>query len=57
MMLKHLGDEVGALTIEKAVMSAAAERRTTRDLGGSLSTTDAANAVLERLERISLSRP
>ena len=57
MMLRHLGDEGGALTIEKAVMSAAADRRTTRDLGGTLSTTDAANAVLERLERISPSRP
>ena len=56
MMLRHLGDEVGALTIEKAVMAAAAERRTTRDLGGELSTTGAADAVLDRLERIGPSR-
>jgi 3-isopropylmalate dehydrogenase len=57
MMLRHLGDEAGALRIERAVMSAAAERRTTRDLGGVLSTTDAADAVLERLERIGSSSP
>src|ERR1700737_1889724 len=56
MMLRHLGDEAGALTIESAVMAAAADRRTTKDLGGALSTTDAADAVLERLERISSSR-
>jgi 3-isopropylmalate dehydrogenase len=57
MMLRHLGDEAGALTIERAVMSAASDRRTTKDLGGALSTTEAADAVLERLERIGSSRP
>src|SRR3989442_2232292 len=57
MMLRHLGDEGGALKIEGAVMSAGADRRTTRDLGGALNTTDAADAVLERLERIGSSRP
>src|SRR3989454_6932034 len=57
MMLRHLGDEAGALKIEGAVMSAAADRRTTRDLGGALNTTDAADAGLERLERIGSSRP
>ncbi len=57
MMLRHLGDEAGALTIEDAVMSAASDRRTTKDLGGALSTTEAADAVLERLERIGSSRP
>jgi 3-isopropylmalate dehydrogenase len=56
MMLRHLGDEAGALLIERAVMSAAAERQTTSDLGGSLATTDATSAVLERLERIGSSR-
>jgi 3-isopropylmalate dehydrogenase len=56
MMLRHLGDEAGALTIENAVMSAAGDRRTTKDLGGALSTTAAADAVLERLERIGSSR-
>jgi len=57
MMLRHFGDEAGALQIEAAVKSAAADRRTTRDLGGALSTTQAADAVLERLERIGSSRP
>jgi 3-isopropylmalate dehydrogenase len=57
MMLRHLGDEAGALQIEAAVMSAAADRRTTKDLGGTLNTSDAASAVLERLERIGSSRP
>jgi hypothetical protein len=38
-------------------MSTAAERRTTRDLGGTLGTAAAADAVLERLERIGSSRP
>ena len=57
MMLRHLGDEAGAHQIENAVMSAAGDRRTTKDLGGTLSTTAAADAVLERLERIGSSRP
>jgi len=57
MMLRHLGDEAGAVQIENAVMSAAADRRTTKDLGGALSTTEAADAVVERLERIGSSRP
>ena len=57
MMLRHLGDEMGAGQIEKAVMSAAEERLTTRDLGGTLTTAAAADAVLERLERIGSSPP
>ena len=56
MMLRHLGDAGGALQIEAAVMSAAADRRTTRDLGGTLTTAAAADAVLERLERVESSR-
>jgi 3-isopropylmalate dehydrogenase len=57
MMLRHLGDSKGAVQIEEAVMSAARERRTTRDLGGTLSTAAAADAVLDRLERIGSSHP
>lgn len=49
MMLRHLGDGVAADQIEAAVMAAARERRTTRDLGGSLATSVAADAVLEAL--------
>src|SRR5438105_7220737 len=56
MMLRHLGDEAGANQIEEAVMATARERRTTKDLGGDLTTSAAANAVLERLERIGSSR-
>ena len=52
MMLRHLGDDAGANQIEGAVMASARERRTTKDLGGDLTTTAAADAVLERLERI-----
>lgn len=49
MMLRHLGDDVGADQIDAAVMAAARDGRTTRDLAGTLSTTAAADAVLERL--------
>src|SRR4030081_1551055 len=56
MMLRHLGDATGADRIGAAVMAAARERRTTRDLGGTLSTTAAADAVLDRLERVESSR-
>src|SRR2546421_1563457 len=57
MMLRHLGDEMGAGQIEKAVMSAAEERLTTRDLGGTLTTAAASHARLERLERNGSSPP
>jgi 3-isopropylmalate dehydrogenase len=57
MMLRHLGDDHGAVQIEEAVMAAASGRHTTKDLGGELSTTQAADAVLERLERIGSSHP
>src|SRR3989454_2848033 len=57
MMLRHFGDEAGAVQIGGAVMAAAAAPPTTEDLGGALNTTDAADAVLERLERIGSSRP
>src|SRR5206468_4125382 len=50
MMLRHLGDDAGANQIEGAVMASARERRTTKDLGGDLTTTAAADAVLERLD-------
>jgi 3-isopropylmalate dehydrogenase len=49
MMLRHLGDEAGANQIEEAVMATARERRTTRDLGGDLTTTAASDAVLDAL--------
>jgi 3-isopropylmalate dehydrogenase len=49
LMLRHLGDEAAAVRVEAAVMAAARERRTTRDLGGPLTTSAAADAVLEEL--------
>jgi 3-isopropylmalate dehydrogenase len=49
MMLRHLGDDAGANQIEQAVMVTARDRRTTRDLGGSLTTSAAADAVLDGL--------
>src|SRR5205814_10583330 len=49
MMLRHLGDEAGAIQIEEAVMATARDRRTTKDLGGDLTTTAAADAVLDSL--------
>ncbi|HEX3629393.1 MAG TPA: 3-isopropylmalate dehydrogenase [Candidatus Dormibacteraeota bacterium] len=50
MMLRHLGDDTGAGQIEEAVMTAAVGGRTTRDLGGTLSTNAAADAVLNALQ-------
>ena len=50
MMLRHLGDDAGASQIEEAVMSAARQGRTTRDLGGALSTSAAAEAILNALQ-------
>jgi 3-isopropylmalate dehydrogenase len=51
MMLRHLGAEAAADEIEGAVAAAARDRQTTKDLGGSLTTTKAADAVLERLTK------
>jgi 3-isopropylmalate dehydrogenase len=51
MMLRQLGDDAGAQRIEAAVMQVARERKTTKDLGGSLSTTAAADAILDALSR------
>jgi tartrate dehydrogenase/decarboxylase/D-malate dehydrogenase len=50
MMLDHLGDKSGAAAIEKAVRAMLAEGQAlTRDLGGTASTRDCAQAVMERL--------
>jgi 3-isopropylmalate dehydrogenase len=49
LMLRHLGDSEGADQIEAAVMAAAAGGRTTKDLGGDLTTSQAADAVLQAL--------
>jgi 3-isopropylmalate dehydrogenase len=49
MMLRHLGASAPADRIETAVMAAAKERSTTKDLGGELTTRAAAEAVLANL--------
>jgi 3-isopropylmalate dehydrogenase len=49
MMAEHLGDEAAAKRIESAVKGAIRAGECTRDLGGSLSTSEAGEAVLRRL--------
>ncbi len=50
MMAEHLGDEEAAKRIEAAVIGAIREGECTRDLGGSRSTSEAGDAVVERLK-------
>jgi 3-isopropylmalate dehydrogenase len=50
MMLRHLGDDAAAARVEAAVQAAVAAGETTADLGGSLGTVAAAEAVLRRLQ-------
>lgn len=51
LMLKHLGEREAADKIEKAMLDVFAEGKTlTRDLGGSASTTDFANAIIEKVK-------
>jgi 3-isopropylmalate dehydrogenase len=49
MMVEHLGDEEAAKRIERAVIGAIRAGECTRDLGGSLSTSEAGDAVVRRL--------
>jgi 3-isopropylmalate dehydrogenase len=49
MMAEHLGDEAAAKRIESAVIGAIRAGECTRDLGGSLSTSEAGAAVVKRL--------
>lgn len=49
LMLRELGDESAAQTIERAVEAAVQAGKTTRDLGGSLSTTQATDEILSRM--------
>jgi 3-isopropylmalate dehydrogenase len=50
MMVEHLGDEDGAKRIEQAVVGAIRSSECTRDLGGSLMTSEAGDAVVRRLK-------
>jgi len=50
MMVEHLGDEDAAKRLEAAVIDAIRAGECTRDLGGSLSTCEAGDAVVKRLK-------
>jgi 3-isopropylmalate dehydrogenase len=50
MMLEYLGEVEAGRALEKAVSSAILARETTRDLGGTLSTSDAGEAIRRRIE-------
>lgn len=49
MMLEYLGFDTASREVEKAVGAAIAQGETTRDLGGTLSTTDAGAAIRRRI--------
>ena len=49
LMLRELGDEAPAKRIEAAVEAAVQAGKTTKDLGGTLSTTEATDEILQRL--------
>ena len=49
MMVEHLGDEDTAKRLERAVVGAIRAGESTRDLGGSLTTSEAGDAVVKRL--------
>jgi 3-isopropylmalate dehydrogenase len=48
LMLEHLGQPEAAVAVERAVVAAIADGQVTRDLGGSLSTTEAGRQIVER---------
>jgi 3-isopropylmalate dehydrogenase len=52
MMVEHLGNAEAAKRIEDAVIGAIRSGECTRDLGGSLTTSEAGDAVVRRLEAI-----
>jgi 3-isopropylmalate dehydrogenase len=49
LMLDHLGKRPEAEAVEKAVQSCVREGRCTPDIGGSLSTSEAGDALCEKL--------
>jgi 3-isopropylmalate dehydrogenase len=50
MLCKHLGEQSAARRIERAVEHAVADRAVTRDLGGTLNTQAATQAIIDRLD-------
>jgi 3-isopropylmalate dehydrogenase len=51
MMLEYLGFDEASETVEKAVAGAIAQKETTSDLGGTLSTAEAGTAIRERIKQ------
>ncbi len=51
MMLEYLGHKEASAAIEKAVGEAISQNETTRDLGGTLSTEQAGNAIRDRITK------
>ena len=51
MMLEHLSRAEAARAVERAVVAAIGDGQTTRDIGGSLSTTEAGAAIAERIRQ------
>ena len=49
LMLEHLGQKAAADAIERAVVEAISDGKLTKDVGGSLSTTEAGAAIAERV--------
>lgn len=49
MMLEYLGHDAASAAVEKAVSEAVAQKETTRDLGGTLSTEEAGAAIRKRI--------
>lgn len=49
LLLEHLGQQAAADAVERAVVAAIADGRVTKDVGGSLSTTEAGAAIAERV--------
>lgn len=51
MMLEYLGHDAASRAVEQAVRAAVLEKETTRDLGGTLSTTEAGEAIRRRITK------
>lgn len=49
LMLEHLGQQAAADAVERAVVAAIGDGKITKDVGGSLSTTEAGAAITERV--------
>lgn len=52
MMLEYLGFDAASDAVERSVRDAIAQHETTRDLGGTLSTTEAGAAIRQRLNQV-----